>query len=78
MTFNQDGFDMHSTILNERNKSICPLSGSWRRRPERELRVLRAALFGRPGVLGRPFFGFRDDGGIGSFPAAIGHSLAMP
>jgi len=27
--FNQDGFDLHSTILNDANKEISPLSGTW-------------------------------------------------
>jgi prepilin-type N-terminal cleavage/methylation domain-containing protein len=29
VTFTQEGFDMHSNILNDQNKVICPLSGTW-------------------------------------------------
>jgi prepilin-type N-terminal cleavage/methylation domain-containing protein len=29
VVFNQDGFDMRSTILNDQNKEISPLSGTW-------------------------------------------------
>lgn len=32
--FNQDGFDLHSTILNDQNKEISPLSGTWVAPPE--------------------------------------------